>query len=85
MDTLESVDIRVKKTTDAKDTCIDTILGIDDHELSKPKDELVKEFETEDEKYLKNVRDIKNSSEELVSRAEELLRKMVLEMPKQIS
>ena len=46
---------------------------------------MVKEFETEDEKYLKNVRDIKNSSEELVSRAEELLRKMVLEMPKQIS
>ena len=28
MDTLESVDIRVKKMTDAKDTCIDTIFGM---------------------------------------------------------
>ena len=39
----------------------------------QPKDGLVTEFETEHDKYVKNVKDIKNSSEEMVVRAEELL------------
>ena len=41
--------------------------------MSKPKDELVTEIEVEHDKYIKNVKDIKIGSEDLVTRVEEFL------------
>lgn len=73
IDTLESLNMRVKKMVDAKDVTIETIIGIPDEDLSKPKDELVTEIEVEHDKYIKNVKDIKTGSEDLVTRAEEFL------------
>ena len=58
---------------ESKDTCIEVIIGIDDDDLSKLKDEHINEIELDYDKYIKNIRDLENSSEELVSKAEEFL------------
>ena len=57
----------------ANDATIEVVLGLEEDELSKTKDELVDDFEKEHEKYMKNAKDIQSQMEELVVRAEELL------------
>ena len=73
IEALDTINLKVKKMKESKDTCIEVIIGIDDDDLSKLKDEHINEIELDYDKYIKNIRDLENSSEELVSKAEEFL------------
>ena len=73
LENLEKVTVRVKKMEAANDTTIETVLGLEEDELSNTKDELVYKFEVEHDKYMKNSKDIKSQMEEVVVRTEEVL------------
>ena len=45
------------------------VLGLDEKVLSKPKDELVEDYEKEHEKYMDEAKDIQGQMEELVMKA----------------
>ena len=58
---------------DAKDVLVQILVGLDDKVLSKPKEEHIEELESENEKYIQNIRDMKTSFENEVALAETLL------------
>ena len=57
----------------ANEVTIEVVLGLEDSELSKTKDELVEEYEKEHEKYMKDSKDIQGQMEELIEKAEEIM------------
>ena len=73
MENLENVNQKVKKMTDAKDVLIDIIIGMEENALSKPKEELITELDSEHEKYISNIKETKTGSEEMVAMSENLL------------
>ena len=73
MENLENVNLKVKKMTDAKDVLIDIIIGMEENALSKPKEELITELDSEHEKYISNIKETKTDSEEMVAMSENLL------------
>ena len=54
LENLEELQKKVKKMEQANEIVIEKILDTDDGELSKKKEELVTEFETENDKYLED-------------------------------
>ena len=73
MENLENVNQKVKKMTDAKDVLIDIIIGMEENALSKPKEELITELDSEHEKYISNIKETKTGSEKMVAILENLL------------
>ena len=73
MISLDMMNLKMRKMSEAKDTTIEVILGIDDENLSKPKEEHISEIESDYDKTIKGIWDIENSSEELIVKAEEFL------------
>ena len=63
----------MKKMSEAKDLTIEVILGIDDEDLSKSKEEHISEIENEFDKTIKEIRDLESSSEPMIAAAEEFL------------
>ena len=54
LESLEELKTKVKKMEQANEITIETILATDEGELSKKKEELVTDFETENDKYLED-------------------------------
>ena len=57
----------------ANEVTIEAILAEDEANLSKKKDELVEDYEAENESYMENSRKIQSELEELIEKAEEIL------------
>ena len=67
MENLENVNQKVKKMTDANDVLIDIIIGMEENALSKPKEELITELDSEHEKYISSIKETKTGSEEMAT------------------
>ena len=55
MENLELMNLKMRKMSEAKDTTIEVILGIDDENLSKPKEEHISEIESDYDKTIKGI------------------------------
>ena len=73
MEKLETMGLKIKKMEEAKDATIEVILGIDEKDLSKSKEEHIGEIEKEFDKTIEEIRDLENSSEPMIAAAEEFL------------
>ena len=73
LENLEELQTKVKKMEQANEITIETILATDEGELSKKKEELVTDFETENDKYLEDSKNIQGQLEELIEKAEEII------------
>ena len=73
MENLELMNLKMRKMSEAKDLTIEVILGIDDENLSKPKEEHINEIEMDHDKTIKGIQDLQSSSEDLIAKAEEFL------------
>ena len=63
METLDNINQMVKKMIDAKDMLVEIIIGLEDDALSKSKEDLIAEIDTEHEKYMLNIREMKTGFE----------------------
>ena len=70
---MELMNLKMRKMSEAKDLTIEVILGIDDENLSKPKEEHINEIEMDHDKTIKGIQDLQSSSEDLIAKAEEFL------------
>ena len=55
MISLDMMNLKMKKMSEAKDTTIEVTLGIDDENLSKPKEEHINEIESDYDKTIKGI------------------------------
>ena len=72
LENLEKLVAKIKKMEIANEATIEVLL-LEEGQLSKPKDELVDDYEKEHEKYMKDATDIQGQMEDLVMKAEELM------------
>ena len=63
LENLEELQMKVKKMEQANEIVIQKILETDEEELSKKKEELVSEFESENDKYLEEAKNIQGQLE----------------------
>ena len=73
MEKLETMRLKIKKMEEAKDATIEVILGIDEKDLSKSREEHIGEIEKEFDKTIEEIRDLESSSEPMIAAAEEFL------------
>ena len=73
LENLEELQKKVKKMEQANEIVIQKILDTDEGELSKKKEELVSEFESENDKYLEEAKNIQGQLEGLVEKAEDIV------------
>ena len=77
MESLEGVNLKVKRMAEAKDTLVEIIIEVPDDKLSKTKEEHINELDEEHDKYMEIIRALKTSYEEEVTLAETLLSPVV--------
>ena len=73
LENLDELQKKVKKMETANENTIEILLSLEDEELSKSKEDLVKEYEAENNKYLNESKDIQGQLEELIEKAEEIM------------
>ena len=72
MISLDMMNLKMRKMSESKDTTIEVILGIDDENLSKPK-EHINEIKMDYDKTIKGIQELQSSSKDLITKAEEFL------------
>ena len=72
LENLEKLVAKVKKMEIANDATIE-VLMLEEGQLSKPKEEIVDDYEKEHERYMKETTDIQGQMENSVMKAEELM------------
>ena len=73
LESLEILQTKVKKMEQANDVTIEAILAEDEGKLSKKKEEIVEDYEAENETYMENSRKVQIELEQLLEKAEEIL------------
>ena len=73
LESLEILQTKVKKMEQANDVTIEAILAEDEGKLSKKKEEIVEDYEAENETYMENSRKVQGQLEGLLEKAEEIL------------
>ena len=73
MENLEELRSKTKKMQEATENAIEFLLECDESELSKKKEEIVKEYEAETEEYLNKAKESQVELESLIEKAEEII------------
>ena len=73
MEKLETLGLKIKKMEEVKDATVEIILGIDEKELSKSREEHIGEIEKEFDRAIEEIRELESNSEAMIAAAEEFL------------